>query len=615
MIIKRFYLKKAIPAVMAGIAFFFMGCQPKVPVTVEVRPGASALDLRMSAEKYLKTKQYKKALAFFKRFSKEYPDDARIPSVEYQIAGIYYFLGEYEVSSDDAFRWLGKYPSHSARTDVMQLLGDDFEALGDRPQAFYWFLEAKKGCFEDAQRQNELHGKLERLINFSEFADLDRLEVYATGTHYAPSIRRQRANIFLDQDELEKAREVAMSMVQDSQEKSWIAQGMQILTKIQEEMSVKKGLVGCLLPLSGPFAIYGEEVLNGIQLGIFSESEQSSGLELVIRDTKGRPEYALSGLEDLAHNEKVIAVIGPLSRKTAAPVARKAQELGVPIITLTQKQGVTDEGNMVFRNFLTPTREVKRLLTPAMIETGIKRFGILYPDDSYGRFYMNLFWDRVEELSGIVTAAEAYEPDNTDFAEQIKKMTGIYYSKPRSMMEKVVEMRPPEEEECKIYPDKPEPFLDFDAVFIPDNYETVAMITPQLPYNDVDGVLLMGTSLWQSPELIRIARDYVQDSIFPSGFFQSSGELNVRAFVTAYKESFDSAPGMLAAVGYDTVRLLDKIMQDEDVNTRRDVRNELFKILDYKGVTGDIAFDDQGELKNEPLLLTITGRRMRLIED
>ncbi len=612
--IKRFYFKKAIPAVMAGIAFFFMGCQVKVPVKMDVDQRVSALELRISAEKYLKAEQYKKALAMFKKFSREYPDDAQIPLIEYQIARIYYFLGEHEISSDNAFKWLETYPSHSARTDVMQLLGDDFEALGDKPQAFYWFLEAKKGSFKEAQRQNELHEKLESLIRFSALADLDRLEVYATGTHYAPLIRRQRANIFLDQDELEKAREVAMTMVQETQEESWISQGMQLLTKIQEEMSVKKGLVGCLLPLSGPFAIYGEEVLNGIQLGIFSESEQNSGLELVIRDTQGKPKHALAGLEDLAHNEKVIAVIGPLSRKTAAPVAKKAQELSVPIITLTQKQGITDEGDMVFRNVLTPSREVKRLLTPAIIEAGIKRFGILYPDDSYGRFYMNLFWDRVEELSGIVTAAEAYKPDNTDFAEQIKKMTGVYYSKPGSMVEKMVEMRPPEEEECKIYPEKPEPFLDFDAVFIPDNYETVAMITPQLPYNDVGDVLLMGTSLWQSPELIRIARDYVQGSIFPSGFFQGSKEPKVRVFVTAYKESFDSEPGMLAAVGYDTVRLLDKIMQDEDVNTRRDVRNELLKTMDYKGVTGAIAFDEQGELKNEPLLLTISGRKMRLVD-
>jgi hypothetical protein len=43
------------------------------------------------------------------------------------------------------------------------------------------------------------------------------------------------------------------------------------------------------------------------------------------------------------------------------------------------------------------------------------------------------------------------------------------------------------------------------------------------------------------------------------------------------------------------------------------VRNELFRVQDYKGVTGDIQFDEQGELIKEPLLLTVSGRRMKLV--
>ena len=532
--------------------------------------------------------------------------------MEYQIARSYYLLGEYEISSDKAGRWLEKYPVHSARADVMLLSGEAFEALGNRPQAFYWYLEVRKQ-HPHGPRQEELDGRLEGLIEASEMEDIDRMDVYAAGTSYAPLVRQQRANIFLEQDELEKAREVAMAMVEDHEGVSWVSAGMAILSKIQEELSVNKGKVGCLLPLSGPFAIYGEEVLNGIQLGIFSGSEQAQSLELVIRDTRGKAEYALAGLEDLAYDENVIAVIGPLSRKTAEPVAKRAQELSVTIITLTQKQGITTEGNMVFRNFLTPSREVNTLLNLGMIEKGVHRFGILYPDDSYGRFYMNLFWDRVEEIGGTITAAESYEPGKTDFAEQIKKMTGVYYPKPKSMIEKMVEMRPPEEQESKIYPDKPEPFIDFDAVFIPDNFETVAMIAPQLPYHDVPEVLLMGTSLWQSPELIRLAGDYVQGAVFPSGFFEKSREPGVRAFVKAYDENFGSSPGMLAAVGYDTIRILSEILQQEGVRTRRGVRNALFRVQDYKGVTGDIQFDEQGELIKEPLLLTVSGRRMKLI--
>jgi len=612
-IIIKLYWKKAIPAVMAGIAFFLTGCQIIVPVKEKLRAEGSAAALHQTAEEYFKAEQYQEALALFERISAEYPGYSELPAVRYQTARSHYLTGEYKRSADEAFRWLEKYPRHPAKKNVMLLLGECFEAQGDNPQAFYWFLEAKKESFGEPQRQADLDERLLYLIETSGIEDIDQLELYAAGTHYAPSVRHRKATVFLEHDNLEEAREIAMSMIQDTREQSWVSEGMALLSRIEEEMTVKKRVIGCLLPLSGPFAIYGEEVLNGIQLGVFNVSEQGPGLELLIRDTKDNQAHALAGLEDLAHNEKVMAVIGPLSSKTAAPVAKRAQELGVPIITLTQKEGITGERDMVFRNFLTPSREVNRVLGPSMIDMGIKRFAILYPDNSYGRFFMNLFWDRIEELGGTVTAVESYLPDKTDFAEQIKKMTGVYYPKPASLIEKSIEKRPPEEEECTIYPDKPEPFVDFDAVFIPDNYQRVAMIAPQLPYHDVQDVLLIGTSLWQSPQLIETARDYVQNAIFPSGFFKNSRKPDIRTFMAAYKANYDSEPGMLAAVGYDTVRILQQIMEGETVHTRKDIRNELFRIQDFKGVTGDIVFDPQGELQNEPFLLTVSGRRMRLV--
>ncbi len=598
---------------MVGIAFFFIGCLAGIQVKSPTGPVLPAPELHQTAEKYLKAEQYDKALKILKIILETHPTYTDIPIVKYQIAKSYFFLNKHEISSYMAFKWMEHYPAHPTKADVMLLLGKNFQALKNKPQAFYWFLEATKEWFDKPEKQQELDEKLEALINSCELEDLDLLETYADGTHTAPAVHRRKADIFLEQDELEKAGEIAMKMIQDSQNQSWISAGMKILTRIKDEMAVKKGVIGCLLPLSGHFSIYGEEVLNGIKLSLFNDSGQEQGLELAVRDTQGKAEYALAGLEELAHDENVIAIIGPLSMKVASPVAAKAQELGIPIITLTQKQGITEVGDMIFRNCLTPSREVKRLLKPSMIEEGIKRFAILYPDNSYGRFYMNICWDRIDELGGTVTAAESYKPNKTDFAEQIKKMTGVYYPKPKSLIERMKEQRPPEEEEYKIYPDKPEPFIDFDAVFIPDNYQTVAMIAPQLPYNDVQNVLLMGTSLWQSSELIKIAKDYVQGAIFPSGFFKNSGEPEVRTFVADYKESFSSSPGMLAAIGYDSIRLLSRILQDESINTRRKVRKELFNIRNFKGVTGNIEFDEQGELINEPLLLTISGRRMRLV--
>ena len=166
--------------------------------------------------------------------------------------------------------------------------------------------------------------------------------------------------------------------------------------------------------------------------------------------------------------------------------------------------------------------------------------------------------------------------------------------------------------ESEMEPEGPEPIIDFDAVFIPDNFQRVAMIAPQLAYHDVLDVQLMGTSLWQSSQLIETAGDYVQDTIFPSGFLESSGEPGVRSFVENYRETFDSSPGILAATGYDTIRFLKEVMAAEGISTRKDLQKALLESQNFLGITGSISFDQQGEVEKEPLLLTVSGRRMTL---
>jgi ABC-type branched-subunit amino acid transport system substrate-binding protein len=169
----------------------------------------------------------------------------------------------------------------------------------------------------------------------------------------------------------------------------------------------------------------------------------------------------------------------------------------------------------------------------------------------------------------------------------------------------------PEQEECYIYPEEPEPIIDFDAVFIPDVFQRVAMIAPQLVYHDIVDVRLMGTSLWQSPKLIELAGDYVQDALFPSGFFVDSVGPQMEGFVATYKHYFDGEPGVLAATGYDTVRMVGRVLDLEACRSRRDFRRILRSYLVHEGVTGLIAFGSNGEVIKKPTLLTVSGKKMR----
>ncbi len=603
---------KVVPAILAGMAFFLFGCQPKVTAPRQVEPMTAdlfitaesqlergelekalmnyeafikknpgnrkqAFAFQRIAEIHTKLHQEKEALTALEKIEQQYPDYTWMAQVKYQIASILFTLGNYRQSVDRLMEWIGAYPQDPLQCNVKVLLGNNYLELKDKLEAFAWWMEARKQCAGHPDELAVLDNKLNQLVSESAPSLLEPMALTAAGTPFAPIIYFRMASLYSDQGELNLAKSAATALIQSSADEHWISAGNELLARIEGEASVKRSAIGCLLPLTGEFSIYGEEVLHGIELamGLQEDAGGHTGLELIIKDTGGKPEEALAGLEDLINNEKVIAVIGPLSSKTALETARKAQENHVPLITLTQKKDVTKEGDMIFRNLLTPQQEIEGLLYETSQKMGFKNFAILYPDNSYGQFCMNLFWDGVDKIGGSVTAVESYNPALTDFAASIKKLVGLYYPRPESVTRKLEKKRTPRDEESATFPERVQPIIDFDAIFIPDSFERIVMIAPQLAYYDVIGVPLLGTRLWQSPKLPELAMDYVQGAIFSSGFFPTPERPQGLAFLQQYEDNFGQEPGILAASGYDTMSLLKKLLSDEKIRTRADLAKAL----------------------------------------
>ncbi|MFC1581046.1 penicillin-binding protein activator [Thermodesulfobacteriota bacterium] len=643
---------KAVFTLWVGMAFFLAGCQPKpireIPRAEEVAQSLfaqaekeyqagqyqkafllyqeylreipkgekSRLALHRMADIYIDKNRYEEALPLLKKIIREYPGHPDLPLVTYDTARVYYRLGDYQKSREISEKWLDRYPGYPIQGEVLFLLGKNLGALGDRPGAFHRWVQAFKadwGISDAAAMKKDTEERVLGLIKASSLQELKAMEQYAAGSKFAPPLYHKIALTYLEEGEFQEAKAAAAALVQSTPEQYWVDLGREILERVKQALTVRPNVVGCLLPLSGPFSIYGQEVLNGLMLGMGSheESQENGGLELLIGDTHGDPDQALSQLEEMAETGHVIGVIGPLASKPASAVAKRAQELGVPIITLTQKEGITQDGDMVFRNFLTPAKEIDSLANAATIGLGLKKFGILYPDNSYGRFFMNLFWDKVEELGGSITAVESYGRDVTDFASQIKKMVGLYYPRPGSleqMLQELRYLRAEEHIENFDVEEDPEPIVDFDAVFIPDSHDVVAIITPQFPFHNVFDIRLLGTSIWQSPDLITSAGDYVQHAIFPTAFFAESESEPVKDFVENYRGNFESDPGVLAATGYDTMQFVKNLLTDGQILTRRDFQEGLWSYDSFYGVTGRLAFNLEGAAMKEPLLLTVTGR-------
>ena len=649
------HFRKVITACLVVMAFLIFSCEQRLvlkePPTKEIiveKPALeeppeekSVVDHFAVAEEYWRQKDYDNALAAYDRYLYEFPSGDRVrdaltrkariyydrgqydealpllveviddypvneerAEINLLLAKTYFHLGKYSESRLSALQWLELFEDYPGKEEVFFLLGQNAKELEDRPRALYWWLKVLESEQTTEEQEEEIRSQLLDLIYESAEEELKEMADYAREGDLIFPIYYRLANSFLLEDRLEEAQELAIKIMRFASEGEWFTVAKEMLEKIDGILQVKPNVIGCLLPLSGPFAIYGQEVLHGIELGldIFRETDEHlSSLELVIRDTEGNPDKAREAVRELAEQEKALVIIGPLISRVAEEAVERAQDLNIPIITLSQSEAVTSKGDMVFQNCLTPEDQVRSLTNKVIAEMGLKRFAILYPDNGYGTYFMNKFWDKVEFLGAEVTAVEAYDPKETDFAVPIKKMVGLYYPRPKPETEEKTEEEPEEE---------PEPIIDFDAIFVPDSYERGGLVVSQLPFYDVVNVTILGTDLWNSPKLIEVAGRYVHGAIFPSGFFPGSRFRGVSSFVEQYEVNFQDKPGFLAAIGYDTIRMLKDLMREEGANikTRADLRTALTSIQGFEGVTGPMVFNSERRAERNPLLLTVSGR-------
>ena len=389
--------------------------------------------------------------------------------------------------------------------------------------------------------------------------------------------------------------------------------------------AIKKSLfnrhtIGCLLPLTGKYAIFGQRALSGIQLAIQELSKKySKEFKLIIKDTQANPDIAIEGIRQL-HQKNVAGIIGPLL--TAHQAGQEAEKLQIPIIALTQKSDFPLQGDYLFANFITPEMQVRTLGAYLLLELGIKKVAILYPNEKYGKKYMKLFWDIVDEYDGEVVGVEAYDGRKTDFAEPIQKLTGQFFPVPDFLNFNAfgpendaahnegqnsgdwvqiiaeIEAYVKENEKGKIK-------IDFEALFIPDSPSKLNLILPQLAFNDARGMYLIGTNLWHHKSLLKEAKGYNKHAIITDGFFDGSQNSVTVRFTKKFKSLFNTKPKFLEAISYDSAYMLFLTAMDETIDSRQSLKDALQGKRIFEGVTGNTIFDENGIAHRELFLMTI----------
>lgn len=374
---------------------------------------------------------------------------------------------------------------------------------------------------------------------------------------------------------------------------------------LKDRLFVRGNTIGAVLPLSGRYRVFGEKALQGIQaaLGMLSPvSRHRTAVDftLVVQDSAADPMKAAQAVRDLAEREQVLAIIGPVFSRTSRAAAAVAEEAGVPLVSLSPDPAIPGLGRNVFRRSLTDAQQIDALVRLVHDRLGMTRFAFLYPDSPYGREMMNIFWDQLELRGAQVTSAESFPQGQNDFGPQIRALASLN----RRLS--------PEEQKRKDAGEdvKPDPIIDFDALFIPADFQTVGLLAPQLAYYEVNEVLLLGTDAWNSPWLTELGEHYVDGSIFTGGYVAGTEDPAGREMMERYWLTFGEEPQALAVQAYDAALIVRRGVESGVVRDRGDMRKYLSGLKEFPSAEGALSSDEEGDIVQRPVMLTVEGGRI-----
>lgn len=349
--------------------------------------------------------------------------------------------------------------------------------------------------------------------------------------------------------------------------------------------------IAVIAPLSGELAPLGEQLVEAAR---FAAREQHVAIQQF--DEGEGADGVLNAVKAAAANDQVVAAIGPVRRRHAGAAARKAQRLGLPMISFSSVAGVERQGPLVFRARLSPEEQTRHVALRLIEERDVENLGVLAPKTSYGDSVVTTLIESVNRLGATAVAMGRYEEDATDFRPALKRLTGsrAYVGVGRGIAgvdgDGLVRV-------------SRDSSIEFDALVIADSHATVARLLPFLPRFDIRtgaagagaSVQLVGLAGWRGDGLQRVS-EHVRGAIFFDTFGGVVDGGEARHFVIEYREVTDRDPTTPEAEIFDLVSLVAAVIGDDDGAgpTRQSLAGRLASRERYEGVTGRWEFDAKG---------------------
>lgn len=310
--------------------------------------------------------------------------------------------------------------------------------------------------------------------------------------------------------------------------------------------------LGFIAPTEGRFAEVSEAISRGVDLALEDvNTGPRAGIALVSRSTENNPDSTAAVIRTLARNERVAAILGPLTSEFALPAARLAVEEGIPLVspTATDARLLEIDPRVYTVNALDGAIG-HTIGTYAVRTLERRRFAILAVDDAYGRIQADAFATAVQSAGGRVVYRFQYDRGSTQYTDQLGAIV-------RS---------------------------GADALFIATKSPNEALrILNQMAFYELGGILPLGTDAWNDDEFYRQGRRFVR-GYFADTFSRDERITRWRAFSERYAARYGEPPAnLIPGWGYDAARLaLERLAGHGE------------PAIEYRGATGLFRFGPQG---------------------
>ena len=343
-----------------------------------------------------------------------------------------------------------------------------------------------------------------------------------------------------------------------------------------QDLVVRIGHVG---PISGAIAHLGKDNENGARMAIdelnakgVTIGGRKARFELLAEDDAADPRQGTAAAQKLV-DSKVNGVVGHLNSGTSIPASRIYSEAGIPQISPSSTNPrFTRQGFKTTFRVVADDVHLGGTLGRYAVQT-LKGKNIAVIDDrtAYGQGVADEFEKAVKAAGGNVVGREFTNDKATDFTAILTTLRG----------------------------------KNPDVVFFGGMDAVAGPMLRQMKTLGINAKFVGGDGIC-SPQLASLAAGTMADDqvyCAKAGGVDKEGEKAMADFNAAFKRKFNTDVQVYAPYVYDAVNVMVAAMVKAGSADPARYLPELAKTEGFRGVTGTIAFDNKGDIKNGALTL------------